>query len=185
MLRATDHAHLLLQSSLQAGDWVVDATVGNGYDTAFLAACVGTTGRVFGFDVQAAALESAKQRLLRAEQVTMFGAGHERLAECLPSEAKGKLTAVMFNLGYLPGAAKSVTTSTVTTLAAVSQALDFIAVKGLISIVVYPGHPGGAEEAAAVIGVVEQLPRTFVIMRCARINPVRPAPELLMIERRV
>jgi hypothetical protein len=90
----------------------------------------------------------------------------------------------MFNLGYLPGAPKAITTRTETTLAGLRHALTAVAPRGIISMIVYPGHPGGAEEAAAVIAAIEHLPTGFVCMRCQRLNPQRPAPELLMIERR-
>ena len=48
----TGLAHELIQEKIQPGDTVVDATIGNGHDTLFLAKCVGETGRVIGFDVQ-------------------------------------------------------------------------------------------------------------------------------------
>ena len=34
------------------GDYAVDATLGNGHDTCFLAEIVGDSGKVFGFDIQ-------------------------------------------------------------------------------------------------------------------------------------
>ena len=63
MLRATEFAHLLMRQSIKPGDWVVDATVGNGHDTLLLAKLVGPTGRVIGFDVQEAALAAATARV--------------------------------------------------------------------------------------------------------------------------
>ena len=41
----------------------MDATLGNGHDTVFLAGLVGETGRVIGFDVQQAAVDSARALL--------------------------------------------------------------------------------------------------------------------------
>jgi SAM-dependent methyltransferase len=183
MLRATDHAHLLIQPVLYPGAWAVDATVGNGHDTLFLAQQVGPTGRVFGFDIQAEALASARPKLAGLSHVMLTHGGHEHLARDLPDEAKGKLTAVMFNLGYLPGATKGVTTSIASTLSALAQALDCLAVGGRITLVLYPGHPGGAEEAAAVRAYADDLPAGFAAALCVRIKPLRPAPELLVIEK--
>ena len=101
MWRATELAQLLLREKLQPGDVVVDATVGNGHDTLFLANEVGPTGRVFGFDVQQSALNNAAERLGDRPEVTLLHAGHETLAESLAERNEPSVAAVMFNLGYL------------------------------------------------------------------------------------
>jgi SAM-dependent methyltransferase len=183
MLRAIEMAHLLLRQTLKPGDWVVDSTVGNGYDTLWLAQIVGPSGRVFGFDVQAVALAEASRRVDGLPQVMLFHAGHERMVAHLPAEAKGRLAAVMFNLGFLPGADKAVITRAETTLTALHQALDDLAVGGQITLVLYPGHNGGDDEAAAVRSWAERLPGRFTAAQYGWINTVRPGPELLVIER--
>ena len=183
MSLATDMAQLLLRQTLQPGDWVVDATVGNGHDTVWLAHIVGPTGRVFGFDVQAAALAATAQRIAGLPQVTLVHSGHQHMAAMLPAAAAGKLAAVMFNLGFLPGADKSIVTHAETTLAALQQATDRLAVGGQITVVQYPGHPGGADEAAAVHAWARQLPDTVAATSFARLNAAGPAPELLAITR--
>ena len=182
-MRATELAHVLLGQSLKAGDWAVDATVGNGHDTLWLAQRVGPSGRVFGFDVQAAALATAADRVRGLEQVTLFHEGHERMAERLPAEARERLAAVMFNLGYLPGAAKHVITQTESTAAALGQAVDWLAIGGCATVVSYPGHAGGAAEADAVRTFVRGLSARFAVSCHQRINSVGPAPELIVIER--
>ena len=190
-MRATEVAHLLVRQAVRSGDWAVDATVGNGHDTALLAELVGPAGRVFGFDIQEAALAATAERVGNAPQVTLFHAGHEKLAEHIasyeaadgPATDDVPLTAVMFNLGYLPGAPKTITTRTETTLAALEQALAHLRPSGLITLVLYPGHPGGAEEADAVRSYAQTLPQDFAVIHYARINSLRPAPELLAIER--
>lgn len=183
MMRATDLAHLLVRQSLKPGDWAVDATVGNGHDLRFLAQIVGPSGRVFGFDVQESALGRAAALVRGAGQVTFVKCGHERMAERLPIEAKGRLGAVMFNLGYLPGGAKDVATLTDTTLCALEQALSFINTGGIVTLVLYRGHPGGEEEAEAVALFAQRLPVEFAAHRYARLNALRRAPELVVIER--
>ena len=182
-MRATELAQLLLRQTLKAGDWAIDATVGNGHDTAWLAGVVGPAGRVFGFDVQAAALATAAERVAGMEQVTLIHAGHERMSACLPGEAKGRIAAVMFNLGYLPGADKGVITRTETTLAALGQAVDWLAMGGCVTVVVYPGHAGGAEEADAVRAFARGLPGAFAASSHGRMNTAGAAPELIVIGR--
>lgn len=182
-MRATELAQLILGQTLKAGDWVVDATVGNGHDTVWLAGVVGAEGRVFGFDVQAAALATAAERVKGLEQVSFIQAGHERMGTCLPEEAKGRLSGVMFNLGYLPGAQKGVITRTETTLAALTQAVDWLRVGGCVTVVVYPGHDGGDGEADAVRDWARGLPGAFAASVHARVNARTAAPELVVIER--
>lgn len=50
---------------------------------------------------------------------------------------------VAFNLGYLPGGDKEITTMSDTTLLALEAAGRIVEPGGLISIVVYVGHPRG------------------------------------------
>ena len=61
--RATDLAHSLIRERIRSRDRVIDATVGNGHDTLFLAELVGPDGHVTGFDLQQEAIESATARL--------------------------------------------------------------------------------------------------------------------------
>lgn len=53
MLQTALHfSHTLLTEILQPGDHAIDATMGNGYDTLFMAELVGKTGHVYSFDIQ-------------------------------------------------------------------------------------------------------------------------------------
>jgi predicted methyltransferase len=183
MPNVTELAHRIVRPALAPGAWAVDATAGNGHDTVFLAACVGSWGRVFGFDVQASALAATAERVKGLPQVTLIHAGHEELQARLPAEASSRLAAVMFNLGYLPGAAKDVTTTAGTTLAALSQALELLCVGGLVTMALYPGHPAGLEEAEAVRRAAQRTPPTFAATMTERLNAVSAAPQLLIIER--
>lgn len=61
--RVLPFARSLLQTAVKEGDYAVDATLGNGHDTCFLAEIVGDNGKVFGFDIQKEAIESSTIRL--------------------------------------------------------------------------------------------------------------------------
>lgn len=183
MLRATEMAQLLLRQRLKEGDVVVDATVGNGHDTLFLADQVGPFGRVIGFDVQKAALEYTAARLGERPHVRLVHAGHETLAAHLDGQTV-KLAAVMFNLGYLPGTDRTVMTGSETTLAALQQASTLLSAGGLMTAVLYPGHAGGADEARNVLAFAQNLEDDFAVSRYQRINSRKPAPDLLVVERR-
>ncbi len=146
-------AHDTVSAVLGEGGLAIDATVGNGHDTLFLARQVGVSGRVFGFDVQAQALEAARQRLQEAgvaDRVTLIGCGHEQMAQQLPPAAYGRVQAIMFNLGYLPGSDRACVTAPVTTLPALQQSLAWLAPGGVLTVLAYTAHAGGREEANAV-----------------------------------
>ncbi len=174
--------HLFLKERVGTGDRVVDATCGNGYDTLLLAGLVGREGRVWSFDVDAAALEAARGRLREASletAVELINDGHERLA----AHVNQPLRAVVFNLGYLPGGAREVTTRPETTLAALEQSADLLLPGGFILLVVYTGHPGGREEGRAVDTWAAGLPSPrFNAWRCALMNRQAEAPYLLVVE---
>lgn len=55
----------------------------------------------------------------------------------------GYFRLVAFNLGYLPGGDKGIITRSETTLLALEAAKRILMPGGLISLVVYVGHPGG------------------------------------------
>jgi len=151
--RLTDIVHERLGSVVQPGDVAVDATAGNGHDTLALARLVGESGRVFAFDTQAEALANTRNRLERAgllNRVELIRQGHEQLKERLPGSICGRLAAAVFNLGYLPGGDKQQITRAATTVPALTQAVDCLKPGGIITVVAYPGHEGGAEEFSAV-----------------------------------
>lgn len=150
---AVERAHEAAATVLRQGDWAVDATVGRGKDTQFLAEQVGPAGRVDGVDIQAQALDAARERLAQAglaDRVGLHHGGHEELAALLPAAAWGKVRVVLFNLGYLPGGNKARVTQPHTTLTALEAAWGLVAPGGRVVVVAYPGHRGGAAETAAL-----------------------------------
>ena len=151
--RLTEIAHRKVAVVADAGDILVDATAGNGFDTLFLANMAGPHGRVYAFDIQSIALARTQRRLESAglsERVILIHQGHEALCEALPAVCRGRVAAVMFNLGYLPRGDKALVTRTGTTLAALEQAVVCLRPEGALAVIAYPGHPGGAGETDAV-----------------------------------
>ena len=189
---AVQWSHVILGPRLRPGDWVVDATSGNGHDTLFLAQRVLPGGRVFAFDIQAAAVEQTRKTLvahlphtLDTGEVTLVHAGHEHLRDLLPPETHGKFRAIMFNLGYLPGGDKSLITKVETTLSALQQALDLLAEDGVLTAVIYPGHEGGRDEADAVERLLAALPSDqFEAQRVGYVNFRPTTPFCLAVRRR-
>jgi predicted methyltransferase len=176
-------SHFFLRERVREGDKVVDATCGNGHDTLLLAQLVGPAGRVWAFDIQADAL-SATRRLLHEAgclaQTELVAAGHERLGEFVAAPVR----AVVFNLGYLPGGDKSCVTRPESTAAAMQQGSDLLIPGGIMTIAVYTGHPGGAEEGAAVEAWAGNLsPALFNVWHCRQASRPATAPWLVVVEK--
>ncbi|SFP53407.1 class I SAM-dependent methyltransferase [Salibacterium halotolerans] len=177
-----------MERVLENGDTAVDATAGTGRDTLHLARCVGNSGSVFSFDIQAEALEQTKQRLEKhhlQERVFLLNTGHEHAAGQLPDEHRRNLKAAVFNLGYLPGGDKTVTTRTDTTIQAVSQLLNIIKPGGLLFVVVYPGHKEGRVEKDRLEDYAASLPQKEIqVLRYEFMNQVNHPPFLFIFEKR-
>lgn len=137
--------HAYVRQAVKNGDTVIDATMGNGHDTVFLAKLVGETGRVYAFDIQKEAVGNTAALLEKeglSRQVTLICDGHEALEQyvCTP------IKAVMFNLGYLPGGNHKIATRFETTAAALEASMRLLEPDGLISLGIYYGGDSGFEE---------------------------------------
>lgn len=182
-------AHGLVRERVRPGDVVVDATMGNGHDTLFLAGLVGAGGRVYAFDVQEAALANTRERLasagIPAERCELLLRDHAELADALPSDALGRVAAVLFNLGYLPGGDRGVVTTPASTVRALDAGLAALRAGGVLCAVVYPGHAGGAEEAAAVEAWAAELEQArFQAMTYRFLNQRSAPPYVVAVEKR-
>ena len=182
-----DRAHTLATEAIRDGGVAVDATVGNGHDTAVLARAVGEEGTVFGFDVQPEALRATRSRLASdglADRVALVEAGHETMAQHVPEAVHGRVEAVTFNLGYLPGSDSPLTTSPSTTLPALDAAVRLLRPGGVATVVVYTGHEGGDEEAAAVDAWAADLPQArFEALSYRFVNRRNDPPRLVAVEK--
>lgn len=177
-------AHELIRDVLQPGDSAIDATVGNGHDTLFLVEQVGPSGRVYGFDIQQAAIESTLMKTPLTDCLTLFHASHADMIEKIPAELHAKISAVMFNLGYLPGGDKSVITLPDSTLTALTVAARMLAVNGIITLLAYPGHPGGDLETGQVKNWCGQLDtKQFEVSAIYSTGHKDTAPRLFVIRK--
>lgn len=175
----TELLHLLLKSEIAAGDFAIDATAGNGYDTAFLAKAVGETGKVLAIDIQPQAIESTAARLeiedLR-DRVTLHLGCHADLALLAGGESP---SVIIFNLGYLPGGDHGVITRTESTLKALMAAAEILKPGGALAVICYTGHAGGREEAVAVEEFISFLP-AHRTARYGMIATEKPVPFLIL-----
>ena len=172
--------HFIL-THLKEGDVAVDFTMGNGHDTEFLSKTVGEGGHVYAFDVQAQALTSTRANLQSAgcpENYTLIHDSHHRVKEYVKTPIK----AGMFNLGYLPGSDKTVTTMRETTLPAIEVAIDLMDRDAIILVAVYPGHAEGEAEGKMICEYLSSLSRYKVCATRINILNSPTSPFFIIIE---
>lgn len=182
--QGVDFSHDLITEHINKGAKVIDATVGNGHDTKFLAEVVGAEGFVWGFDIQDSALEEAKKQLQKdklLKRVELIYAGHENMQDYISETVDG----ILFNLGYLPGSDKKVITTADTTLQAVESGLDLLARGGLMVVVIYLGHEGGKQEAETLLDYAAELDeKKYNVLHYHFINQSSQPPQVLAIKKR-
>ncbi|WP_321365606.1 class I SAM-dependent methyltransferase [uncultured Desulfuromusa sp.] len=198
LVRIVDWGHELLSEVVHMGDLVVDLTAGTGQDTLALYKMVGATGQVVAFDIQSQALSATANRLLvagaqvRLQQrdiyplqsqpgVDLLKMSHEDISTVLTAAPKG----IIANLGYLPGGEKELITRPESTVLALRQSCSLLAPGGRLALTVYPGHPGGAEEGAAVNKFFAELDDSrFHVLQMKVCNRLQ-APYLFILEKRI
>ena len=166
---------------LSEGDTAVDFTMGNGYDTAFLSKTVGESGHVYSFDIQDQALASTEKNLKELgcpNNYTLIKASHHRVLEYV----KGPIKAGMFNLGYLPGGDKSITTMRETTMPAIEAALSMLDRDAVLNIAVYPGHAEGDAEGKMITEYLSTLDRRKICCTQIKILNSPTSPYFIVVE---
>jgi tRNA G37 N-methylase Trm5 len=176
-------SHQLVSKVVQPGDTVVDATMGNGNDTLFLAKLVGDSGRVFAFDIQDCALHNTRKKLKDAgvdSMVELIKDGHQNIDRYV---GKG-VRAIMFNLGYLPKGDHSIGTKADTTIEALEKSMELLMLGGIIMMVIYYGGDSGFDEKEAVLNFIRTIDcRKFTVLVCDFVNQVNCPPIAVCIEK--
>lgn len=181
---AVEASHHILTSRLKPGMTVVDATVGNGNDSVFIKTLIGQSGLLKGFDLDHRAIDVTLKRLAEMglnEGVTLYVDSHDRMKTYITDP----IDAVVFNLGYLPGLSKDYITQTDSTMDALNQALKLLKIGGFIVMVVYAGHPEGAEESRHLMPFISELDqKQYQVFQLLYPNQINCPPYLVYIERR-
>lgn len=180
-------AQFCWNQNLLFGDLVLDATCGNGHDSLFLAEKILTQhcGYLWAMDIQETAIFNTQERLrdkLTPEQLkrtSVLKADHSKMPEEISFNS---LKLVVYNLGYLPGGNKKLTTQPETTLQSLNQALTLICQGGMLSVTCYSGHDGGIEEAE-VHKWAGKLPKNKWNVCLHQWINTRSAPSLLFIKK--
>lgn len=181
------YSHHLLEKSITEGECVIDATCGNGNDTLFLSKLVGDSGRVYAFDIQEQAINNSKNLLNEngKTNVTFIQDNHANLNKYIAEHGEKEIGAAIFNLGYLPRSDKEIITKGDSSIKAINSILSLLKKDGLIVLVVYHGHEGGAEEKEMILKHVIQLDqKDYSVLQYGFINQKNKPPFILAIQKR-
>ncbi|WP_297237601.1 class I SAM-dependent methyltransferase [uncultured Faecalicoccus sp.] len=163
MRSAVDQSHQFLAPALHRQAVCVDATLGNGNDTAFFLAQ--GVRKVIAFEVQEDVLSQTQQNISDSRLEANLD-GHEHMDRYIHEEAD----AIVFNFGYCPGKESLIHTMETTSLEAVKIALRLLKVKGRMALVFYP-HPEGIKEAESIIQYLKTLdPYRYAICCVSQLN---------------
>ena len=170
-----------IRNHLREGDIAVDFTMGNGHDTEFLSKTVGKTGHVYAFDIQRQAVDSTAKHLIEAgcpQNYTLICDSHEFVKKYVPTPFR----AGMFNLGWLPGGDKSITTLRKSTMPAIRDAIELMDRDAILNVAVYPGHEEGDAEGKMICEYLAGLSRYRVCCTKVKILNSPTSPYFLVIE---
>lgn len=168
---------------IKKGGVAVDFTMGNGHDTLWLSNAVGEEGKVYAFDIQPQALISSHKLLTESgapKNYTLILDSHSNVMDYVEE----KICIGMFNLGFLPGGDKSITTKRDTTMVAIRAAIDLLDADGALLIAVYPGHEEGTIEGELIEQELMTLNRKELCASKFKIVNSPTSPFFFLVERR-
>ena len=113
----------------------IDATVGNGYDTLFLAEHF---EKVIGIDIQPLAIKRSTEKTKDLKNVELYLDDFNNIKNYKYANT------IIFNLGFLPGSNRKVKTQDYTSDKAILNAYSIL--DGIMLVACYVQHDGGIEE---------------------------------------
>lgn len=172
----TDLSHHIIEGYAREKKVAIDATLGNGGDCDFLCE---NFERVYAFEIQETAVEQYK--LKEKKNVTIIHDSHSKMRDYIKEE----VDIIIFNLGFLPGGDKNITTKVDSTMDAIKQSLNLLKNGAMLLIAVYVGHEEGAKESEELLAYLSQLPKAlYGVMLHKVINRSESSPYLLVIEKK-
>ena len=156
-LQITAYMQHFIRQQVMPGDICIDATMGNGNDTALLSQLAGKRGRVLAFDIQKQALEHTKERLKRDNCPENY---------------------------HLPGGDHSVATRADSSIRAVESGLKLLKKGGLMTLCIYSGGDTGYQERDEMLAFIRQLdPHKYLVILSEYANrPNDPPIPVLIIK---
>lgn len=152
----------------------VDFTMGNGFDTYFLAQHF---HEVYAFDIQEEAIINTQNRCKDFDNIIYVLDNHKNIDKYCRYFDVG-----IFNLGYLPHSNKQIKTEKSSTIEAIKKAIEMM--NKALFIVVYPGHKEGYDESIVIDDYVSHLDtHKFNVSEFKMLNKNK-SPYVIEIEKR-
>lgn len=180
MKKIVEMAHQLIAEHVREHSIAIDFTMGQGNDLLFLAQ-IPQVEMVHGFDIQEEAVKMSRKKLEEAGlfvKVNLHLTGHEHCDAYVNGYDIG-----IFNFGYLPHGDEHITTMLETSKIAVEKALHLLHKRGLLVLVLYPGHVQGGKESAYFNSWCKELDGHCFNVLTMRLMNRESAPYIIAIER--
>ena len=134
---------------------------------------------VYSFDIQKQAGENYK--LKEIKNVKIINDSHHLLNKYIDEN----VDCIMYNLGFLPGGDKEITTLHNTSLESIKSGLELLNSGGLMTICIYRGHYEGKIEESCILKYLKDLPKNkFGVMVQSYLNREDISPILVVIEKK-
>lgn len=130
----------------------IDATVGNGYDTLFLA---NYFEKVIGIDIQDLAIKRTNQKIKNLSNVELYLDDFNNIRRFEYANV------IIFNLGFLPGSNRKIKTQDYTSEKAILEAYQIL--DGIMLVACYVQHDGGLSEYQRVCNNLEKSNIKFIV----------------------
>lgn len=157
MYQITEWCHHFIKEHIHPGNFCIDATMGNGHDTALLCQLVGKEGKVLAFDIQKLACENTQKRLEDAGVPLNYQLILDSHSHMNQYAAANSVDCIVFNFGYLPGGDHNLATKASSSITAIGQGLTLLKKGGFISLCIYSGGDSGFEERDALLSYLKEL----------------------------
>lgn len=156
-----------------------DMTLGNGHDSKLILEKLNPK-KLYAFDIQKAAFIESSKLLGDCPKVEYIHDGHENIDKYVEE----KIDLAIYNLGYMPGQDKQITTNYKTVIESLEKVFLKLNTNGHIIITLYPGHKSGQEEAENINDFLSQLSqKEYVVTKFDFINQVNSPPYVILIEK--
>ena len=179
--KIVEMTHDIMRNYTKSKGIAVDFTMGNGYDTLFLAQQ--DFAKVIAFDIQEESLMRTKALLQKEKQlakVNLICDGHENLDAYVSAFDVG-----IFNFGYLPGGSHELSTKPQTSICAIEKGLSLLKKEGMMSLCIYSGGDSGFTERDALLAYLKTLDskRYLVILSSYYNRPNNPPIPVMIVKK--
>lgn len=168
--------HYIIKNFIKEKKVAIDCTLGNGFDTDFLS---DNFEVVYAFDIQKVACDKYKEN--KKQNVSVINDSHHKLSEYV----NRNVNCIIYNLGFLPGGDKTITTCHDLSLESIKIGLDILESEGIMLITSYRGHDEGMSEYYCIKEYLDTLPKNkYAVMKHEIINRSNKSPVLFVVEKK-